>query len=141
MQHAVFTPVESTLSVENVAAVLMQIEGDVSSVLEKQEFSIGGCPLSVCSRISSLSGEEKIRAAASLYITSHGCPSWKLLSLLLYEVGEMKAAESAMTNFSKGQGTVSYHIAGIFHGVIFLQIWWYCKIIRGSHFYCKTMKI
>ena len=119
MQHAVFTPVESTLSVENVAAVLMQIEGDVSSVLKKQEYSIGGCLEHVCSRISSLSGEEKIQAAASLYITSHGCPSWKLLSLLLYEVGEMKAAESAMTNFSKGQGTVSYHIAGIFHGVIF----------------------
>ena len=134
MQHAVFTPVESTLSVENVAAVLMQIEGDLSSVLDKQRKSIGGCPPSVCSRISSLSGEEKIRAAASLYITSYGCPSWKLLSLLLYEVGEMKATESAMTNFSKGQGTVSYHIAGIFHGVIFLQIWWYCKIIRGSHF-------
>ena len=119
MQHAVFTPVESTLSVENVAAVLMQIEGDVSSVLKEQEDSFGGCPPSVHSRISSLSGEEKIRAAASLYITSHGCPSWKLLSLLLYEVGEMKAAESVMTNFSKGQGTVSYHIAGIFHGVIF----------------------
>ena len=137
MQHAVFTPVESTLSVENVAAVLMQIEGDVSSVLDKQTHSIGGCPWFVFSCISSLSGEEKIQAAASFYITSHGCPSWKLLSLLLYEVGEMKAAESAMTNFSKGQGTVSYHIAGIFHGVIFLQIWWYCKIIRGSHFYCK----
>ena len=120
MQHAVFTPVESTLSVENVAAVLMQIEGDVSSVLNKQKYSIGGCPRSVCSRISSLSGEEKIRAVASLYITSHGCPSWKLLSLLLYEVGEMKAAESAMTNFSKGQGTtVSYHIARIFHGIRF----------------------
>ena len=119
MQHAVFTPVESTLSVENVAAVLMQIEGDVSSVLKNQYLSIGGCPRSVFSRISSLSGEEKIRAAASLYITSHGCPSWKLLSLLLYEVGEMKAAESAMTNFSKGQGTVSYHITRIFHGVRF----------------------
>ena len=103
MQHAVFTPVESTLSVENVAAVLMQIaEGDVSSVLKEQKDSFGGCPPSVHSRISSLSGEEKIRAAASLYITSHGCPSWKLLSLLLYEVGEIKAAESAMTNFSKG---------------------------------------
>ena len=101
MQHAVFTPVESTLSVENVAAVLMQIEGDVSSVLKKQTHSIGRCPPSVYSHISSLSGEEKIRAAASLYITSHGCP-WKLLSLMLYEVGEMKAAESAMTNFSKG---------------------------------------
>ena len=120
MQHAVFTPVESTLSVENVAAVLMQIEGDVSSVLKKQEFSIGGYSPLVCSRISSLSGK-KIRAAASLYITSHGCPSWKLLSLLLYEVGEMKAAESAMTNFSKGQGTVSYHIAGIFRGVNFCR--------------------
>ena len=116
MQHAVFTPVESTLSVENVAAVLMQIEGDVSSVLRKQDLSIGGCPPSVYSRISSLSGEEKIRAAASLYITSHGCPSWKLLSLMLYEVREIKAAECAMTNFSKGQGTVSYHIVGIFHG-------------------------
>ena len=103
MQHAVFTPVESTLSVENVAAVLMQIaEGDVSSVLKEQKDSFGGCPPSVHSHISSLSGEEKIRAAASLYITSHGCPSWKLLSLLLYEVGEIKAAESAMTNFSKG---------------------------------------
>ena len=119
MQHAVFTPVESTLSVENVAAVLMQIEGDVSSVLYKLKNSIGGSPLFISSRILCLSGKEKIRAAASLYITSHGCPSWKLLSLLLYEVGEMKAAESAMTNFSKGQGTVSYHIAGIFHGVIF----------------------
>ena len=106
MRHAVFTPVESTLSVENVAAVLMQIEGDVSSVLDMQKFSIGGCPQSVYSRISSLSGEEKIRAAASLYITSHGCPSWKLLSLMLYEVGEMKAAECAMTNFSKGQGSI-----------------------------------
>ena len=115
MQHAVFTPVESTLTVENVAAVLMQIEGDVSSVLE-QDDSIGCCPLSLYYRISSLSGEEKIRAAASFYITSHGCPSWKLLSLLLYEVGEMDAAECAMTNFSKGQGTVSYHVAGIFHG-------------------------
>ena len=111
MQHAVFTPIESTLSVENVAAVLMQIEGDVSSVLDKQTYYIGGCPQSVYSLISSLSGEEKIRAAASLYITSHGCPSWKLLSLMLYEVGQMKAAESAMTNFSKGQGTVSYHIS------------------------------
>ena len=141
MQHAVFTPVESTLSVENVTAVLMQIEGDVSSVLKKQVDSIGGCPWSVHFHISSLSGEEKIRVAASLYITSHGCPSWKLLSLMLYEVGEMKAAESAMTNFSKGQGTVSYHVVGIFHGLKFLQIWWYCKIIRGSHFYCKTMKI
>ena len=114
-----FTPVESTLSVENVAAELMQIEGDVSLVLKKQKHSIGRCPRSVYSRISSLSGEEKIRAAASLYITSHGCPSWKLLSLLLYKVGEMKAAESAMTNFSKGQGTVSYHIVGIFHGLKF----------------------
>ena len=119
MQHAVFTPVESTLSVENVTAVLMQIEGNVSSVLEKQEDSIGGCPEYVYSRISSLSGEEKIRAAASLYITSHGCPSWKLLSILLYEVGEMKAAESAMTNFSKGQVTVSYHITRIFCGLKF----------------------
>ena len=135
MQHAVFTPVESTLSVENVAAVLMQIEGDVSSVLKRQEYSIGGCPEHVYSCISSLSGEEKIRAAASLYITSHGCPSWKLLSLLLYEVGEMNAAESAMTNFSKGQGTVSYHIAGIFHGLNF-----FCRL-KNNYFYCKTMKI
>ena len=102
MQHAVFTPVESTLTVENIAAVLMQIEGDVSSVLKEQKDSFGGCPPSVHSRITSLSGEEKIRAAASLYITSHGCPSWKLLSLMLYEVREIKAAESAMTNFSKG---------------------------------------
>ena len=110
MQYAVFTPVESTLGVENVAAVLMQIEGDVSSVLEIQKCSIGCCSRFVYFRILFLSGEEKIRAAASLYITSHGCPSWKLLSLLLYVNGEMKAVESAMTNFSKGQRTVSYHI-------------------------------
>ena len=119
MQHAVFTPVESTLSVENVAAVLVQIEGDVSSVLYKLKNSIGGSPSFISSRISCLSEEEKIRTAASLYITSHGCPSWELLSQVLYEVGEMKATESAMTNFSKGQGTVSYHIAGIFHGLKF----------------------
>ena len=45
------TPVESTLSVENVAAVLMQIEGDVLSVLDEHEFTIGRCPQSVHSRI------------------------------------------------------------------------------------------
>ena len=103
MQHAVFTPIESTLSVENVAAVLMLVERDVSSVLDEHEFTIGCCPQSVHSRISSLSGEEKIRAAASLYTTSHGCPSWKSLAVLLYGVEELKAAERAMTNFSKGQ--------------------------------------
>ena len=98
-------PPDPTLTLEKVAAVLMEVEGSVEEVWEmtlKHRLP----PSSFRSRFSSSSREEVARVCALQFLLCETTPTWKMLGGALYHHGHLKAAQMAKAYVTPGQSIV-----------------------------------
>ena len=91
----------STLTLEKVAAVLMEVEGSVGG-----DTKLELPPSSFISRFSSSSREEVARVWGLQFLLCNITPTWKMLGGALYHHGHLKAAQMAKAYVTPGQSIV-----------------------------------
>ena len=100
-------PPDPTLTLEKVAAVLMEVEGSVEEVW-KRTLEVYLPPSSFRSRFSSSSREEVARVCALQFLLCKITPTWKMLGGALYYHGHLKAAQMAKAYVTPGQSIVMF---------------------------------
>ena len=98
-------PPDPTLTLEKVAAVLMEVEGSIDEMW-KRTLEHYLPPSNFVCRFSSSSREEVARVWALQFLLCRITPTWKKLGGALYHHGDLKATQMAKAYVIPGQSIV-----------------------------------
>ena len=100
------SPPDPTLTLEKVAAVLMEVEGSLDEVFRTQQYA--HLPSSFRFHFS-LSGREDVAHVWALqFLLCKATPTWKMLGSALNNCGHIKAAQLAKAYVTPGKSVLVF---------------------------------